>query len=166
MYSWLVCAGLCTKQWKNSGYLTVTFAGSSLWATIPILCLAPCSGGQLCQQCPPVPSPPVFQRPWQDTRGQKEREVCVFRDSCASPTWRFPSCSLKPSGPPPPPRLVRGCRGFTLLLAQEPQPQPQSVKDPSVECSPFAPSGVNSVFCWDPDGYTYWFLFLLLSMLY
>ena len=106
MYSWLVCARLCTKQWKNSGYSAVTFAGSSLWATISILCLAPCPGGQPCQQCPPVPSPPVFQRPWQDTRGQKEREACVFRDSCASPPWRFPSCSLKPSGPPPPPRLV------------------------------------------------------------
>ncbi|CAI9155125.1 unnamed protein product [Rangifer tarandus platyrhynchus] len=68
-------------------------------------------------------------RPWQETRGKKEREVCVFRDSCASsPPWRFPSCSLKPSGQPSPPLLVRGCRGFTLLLAQEPQFQPQSVK--------------------------------------
>ena len=113
IYSWLVCAGLCIKQWKNSGYSTVTFASSSLWVTISILCPAPCPRGQLCQQCPQVPSPPVFQRPWQETRGQ-EREVCVFRDHCASPPQRFPSCSSKPSGPPSPPWLIGGCRGFTL----------------------------------------------------
>lgn len=58
-----------------------------------------------------------------------------------------------------PPLLIRGCRGFTLLLAQEPQLQPQSVKGPSIKCSPFVPSGVNSVFCWDPDEYTYCFFF-------
>jgi len=52
-----------------------------------------------------------------------------------------------------------GVSWLHTLLAQEPQLQPQSVKDPSIECSPFAPSGVNSVFCWELDGYTYWFFF-------
>ena len=52
-----------------------------------------------------------------------------------------------------------GVSWLHTVLAQEPQLQPQSVKDPSIECSPFAPSGVNSVFCWELYGYTYWFFF-------
>ena len=160
IYSWLVCAGLCTKQWKNSeclfnSHLCRFFSAGHHIHSLP--CSVPWR--------PTLPAMPPSSLPTclpealaGDQRG-KEREVCIFRDSCASPPWRFPSCSLKPSGPPSPPLLIRGCHGFTLLLAQEPQLQPQSVKGPSIKCSPFVPSGVNSVFCWDPDEYTYCFFF-------
>ena len=60
--------------------------------------------------------------PGKTPEGRRREEVYVFRDSCASPPGGFPSCSLKPSGPPPPPRLVRWLHAAAGPGASAPAP--------------------------------------------
>ena len=104
---------------------------------------------------PQLPSHLSSVGPWQEPRGQKERDVSIFHGSCASPPWWFPSLSSKPPVPRSPPSTPSGgVVASHCCWPREPQLQPTSVNGGVIECSPSTPSGVNSVFCWHPYGYT------------
>ena len=94
----LVCTGLCAKWWGSSEWSLNSRLFQFSSAAHPDLFPAPFSALRLALPSLYCGSPVTcllvgfgHGGPWQETRGQKQREFCIIDGSCVSPPWWFPS---------------------------------------------------------------------------